>query len=184
MDKTLKALTKILPPPTHPHGASGDWDAVESLLRMKFPSDYKDFVSLYGCGKICNFIFIDSPFSEDPNYSLINNLDNALENLRNYKAEGFKVSYPIYPEPHGLFPFGTTENSNYLCWHTSAPSEKWSIAIWDTNYLQCKSFSPKGVVGFFLDVLKQTPSLFSIEDFPFRRDTFDPPRTFTVPGSP
>jgi hypothetical protein len=52
MTPAIRKLTKILPPPSQPVEASGDWDEVERTLGTALPDDYKEFISLYGTGFI------------------------------------------------------------------------------------------------------------------------------------
>lgn len=102
----------------------------------------------------------------------------VLGNLRTYRDEGFRVQFPIHPEPNGLLPFGTTKDSNYFLWLCKGEPKQWPVVIWDTRYLHCKSFSRKGFVGFLLDLLTQKDSLFSNKEFPFPCEVFGEPRRF------
>jgi hypothetical protein len=173
MLKALESLVRELPPPINPSDAQGDWESIENRLGLTFPEDYKEFVSVYGSGVICGFLTIYSPFSSDRNHGFEQQSPLALGNLRRYREEGFDVPYPIHPEESGLLPFGTTENFNYLAWSRVGSPAKWPIVVWDTDYLQCRAWSKKGLAGFLLDVVTQNTKVFSKEEFPLPLEAFD-----------
>jgi hypothetical protein len=50
-------LAKLITPPSSPNEAPQqyEWPQIEAQLGTSFPGDYKDFISLYGTGKIDSF---------------------------------------------------------------------------------------------------------------------------------
>src|SRR5437879_782091 len=64
MSPALGKLVEIQPPPELPVGTARweDWPGVETKLGLELPTDYKEYVILYGAGTWANFFGIQSPF--------------------------------------------------------------------------------------------------------------------------
>ena len=65
----LEKLEKILSIEKKEH--QYDWEKVEDSYEIKFPNDYKSFIEYYGEGRINEFLWILSPFSEYENLNTI-----------------------------------------------------------------------------------------------------------------
>ena len=143
----IAELTRLIPPPTTPVAARGDWSKAEAEVALTFPDDYKQVVEAYGTGRFFNFLWVYSPFDPASEWRLSNQLHLSADNLRAYKAEGFGVPLPIYPEPGGLVNFGSTENCNLLNWVATGESNGWGLAIWDPCYLAIRSYPELTVSG-------------------------------------
>jgi hypothetical protein len=148
-------LTRLVPPPTSPAAARGDWGIVERELGLVLPVDYKAVVSTYGSGKFFRFVSVFSPFVANRPWSLGYQAQIQADNFRAYTAEGFRVPFPIYPAPGGLVCFGTTENCNCLNWLTAGHPDRWGLAIWDTDCLTMWPFPELGLAGFLVQLAKR-----------------------------
>ncbi|CAL9540114.1 hypothetical protein [Streptomyces sp. enrichment culture] len=56
----LRKLVALMPP-HEGAGARVDREAVERVWGVRFPSDYKDFVAVYGGGTIENYLYVAVP---------------------------------------------------------------------------------------------------------------------------
>src|SRR4051794_23736409 len=54
---TVQELTGLIPPPTSPVDARGDWNSVESALGLKLPTDYKQIIEAYGTGRFFGWLW-------------------------------------------------------------------------------------------------------------------------------
>jgi hypothetical protein len=54
-DMTAVALSRIMPPPAKPLEADGSWLQVEENLGIALLDDFKEFIRIYGSGRISNF---------------------------------------------------------------------------------------------------------------------------------
>jgi hypothetical protein len=61
----LKDLIGLAPPPGSPvdTGSPDQWGEVERALGMPLPSDYKQFINVYGDGEFGDFLYVFNPFS-------------------------------------------------------------------------------------------------------------------------
>ena len=66
---SLGELLTVLPPPADVVASVGDWRVIEAQIGVALPSDYKEFVSLYGVGSVRESIWILSPYSSTSLYS-------------------------------------------------------------------------------------------------------------------
>ena len=128
---SIDALLAIMPPPPTPLGAIGEWEKVEEKIGSELPADYKDFVRLYGSGRINNFIWVFSPFSERINLNLFEQVERQLSALRAVIAEGEKCPYELFPASGGLLPFGLTDNGDVLHWLTLGSANNWVVVVND-----------------------------------------------------
>ncbi|MDM5247652.1 MULTISPECIES: SMI1/KNR4 family protein [unclassified Lysinibacillus] len=131
---SLEKLKTILSIPDKIYGA-GDiakWKEAEKELGTKFPSDYKEFISIYGTGGVCGFLWIYSPFSSNEN---LNFFIGSKEDNNAYftSKQEFPDDFPrnLFPEEGGLLPWGVTDNGDVLNWITSDNPEKWSILVYE-----------------------------------------------------
>jgi len=120
----LDALREIVAPPKRPHYPRGDWEALELALGLRFPTDYKRYIEVYGGGGI-GPIAIDSPFvpsRHDPK-ARWRGWAAYFQDLAQYET----VPYPSYPEPGGLLPFGSLGDVHTLAWLTVGESDRWPM---------------------------------------------------------
>jgi hypothetical protein len=128
----LERLKQVLPAPGAPSepGSPGLWPDVEQSLGCALPTDYKDFIATYGSGSISQFAYVHNPFSANP---LGNLMKRAIPILQAYKTSRstFPASYrfPVYLEPNGIYPWGSTDNGDELFWITASKPDQWSVFL-------------------------------------------------------
>ena len=127
----LKDLTELLPPPTTPLEVptADDWLQTERSLGF-LPSDYRQFIELYGTGQIDEFVWIFSPSTTNEYVNLQSQVTAILRGLAD-SADQFPDVFgmPRHPEPGGLLPFGSTDNGDNLFWVTKGPPDEWTVAV-------------------------------------------------------
>lgn len=121
-------LIRVVPPPERPGDPfTGSWREIEAKLGTALPSDYKAFVARYGLGVFMEDVSIWTPRAYKRFMRLEFEAPQGLKILR--EVEDFR--FPLWPEPGGLLPFGTTINSDYLTWRTEGPPDAWRITVVD-----------------------------------------------------
>jgi len=131
---TLENLVRILPPPTHPYniGTPNEWATIEEALGFVLPTDYKQFTHTYGTGRIAGFLVVRNPFVASDSDNLLRAADDTLEYLRAAREiDAETVPYPLYREPEGLFPWGTTDQEQTLLWHRVGSPDQWTVVVSD-----------------------------------------------------
>lgn len=127
---------KIVPPPADPLWTgpipAENWLQVEGEIGIQFPQDYKDFIARYSSRNgiyIGGFFLILDPFAPYGNLKrAIADFLDPLRSLRQKYGEQ-EYPYPLYPEPDGLLPWGSTENGDDLFWLTIGAPDQWPIVI-------------------------------------------------------
>lgn len=127
----IENLLKAVPPPAMPFEVyEGPWEPVETFFGTALPSDYKEFVRLYGSGYFMEFLRVRVPraWNEYARIAsqarIITRIFRGLEPLDPYP-------YPFWPETGGLLPFATTDNGDELFWLTEGPPDTWRVVVWD-----------------------------------------------------
>jgi hypothetical protein len=124
---SINHLQVRLPRPVKPYkaGNTEGWSIVETRLGTKLPTDYKEFINVYGSGIICGFLRIHNPFvAETEHYT-----DWFYSVMEMFKVIE-KFDAPLFPMPHGLLPCGRTENGGlYIVWKTGRIPDAWTIGL-------------------------------------------------------
>jgi hypothetical protein len=108
---SLDKLLEVLPPPRQPLDAHGNWDAVETAIGLRLPSDYKAFIAAYGSGAINNCLDIGNPLGQGID------VGRWWTNWAQFypdTAEYVNTPYPVFPQSGGLLPFGTLGGKSWL----------------------------------------------------------------------
>jgi SMI1-KNR4 cell-wall len=115
----LDDLKKVLPvprllPPEHDEEA---WRSVETRIGGCLPTDYKDFMTVYGTGCIDGFLWVFNPFSTNTHLNLVDQSGRIFDSLRIRRDEfGQQLPFAVFPEETGVFPWGVTDNGDTLFW--------------------------------------------------------------------
>ena len=138
----IDELQSLVPPPSQPKAAEGDWKALESELGVRFPDDYKSYIQTYGSGTLCTYFYIVSPFELlDPPRAYWANWASFYKDMAEL---GEVIPYPFYPSVPGLFPIGTYGDVDILNWLTAGEPENWSFVYYDRT----EGFFDLGNIGF------------------------------------
>src|SRR6266498_3741556 len=94
-----------------------EWEQAEKALGTTLPRDYKQLINAYGACCLCNFIWVFSPFTENHHLNLhaqVKRILDGMQTLQQKYAEERK--YPLFPQPGGLLPWGTSDNGDVFYW--------------------------------------------------------------------
>ena len=134
----LESLIKVIQPPKNPNevGNLQGWIDVEEKLGVKLPNDYKEFISVYGRGRIGDFLWVLNPFSNNTNVNLFDSMEH-FQWAYGVSKEKFPEDCPrhIFPENHSLFIWGATDNGDYLFWiyDENKDPNQWKIGVYDSR---------------------------------------------------
>jgi hypothetical protein len=162
----LKALRKLMPPPSRPVEAVGNWQAIEKKLGTSLPEDYKQFVKTYGCGKVGNFIRIFNPFASSKHVNLLKQCAWILPYYRKLENTSPKINpYPIFPAPGGILPWGCSDDADEFFWRTTGEPDQWSIVVHDRSTCESVAFERIGLVSFLTKLVARRLRKFSLPEF-------------------
>ena len=127
---------KLLAVPTKPFETAGpaDWQHVEQRLVTALPTDYKQFIQLYGTGAINEFLVIWNPFASNEYVNLLQRSQVEGDAYRSTKS-----SYPhhfvddVYPDLGGLLAFAATDNGEVLYWRTQGQPDQWTVSVYESR---------------------------------------------------
>ena len=128
----LEEICHLIPPPIRPNNAGHDWKYVENQLGLRLPSDYKDFVSLYGKGVFGrDQLWVFHPLSWS---NIRDSWADRASIFRDWADAGVEVPYPVFPDFEGLLPCVTLSDVNSFCWLTRGSPDNWPIVYFDRDY--------------------------------------------------
>lgn len=136
MNQNIRKLMDLMPP----HEGAGDaidWHRTREVWGCDFPSDFRDFMTVYGSGTIEDGLAIsrqnegapgDGPydvwFVPSPDW-----------------LEDVSAPYPAWPTEGSLICWGEDANQNLMCWSTrGSDPDKWPVAVWDSGGLDGEAF--------------------------------------------
>jgi hypothetical protein len=151
------------------------WEQVERDLGTALPDDYKRFVSIYGTGRIDQFLWIFTPTASSKYINLVEAnraYSQLLDEARKWDRE--YDPYDLYPAPGGLLAFGATDNGNVLYWKTRDAPSQWTVVAYQSRGLEHFDFN--GSMSEFLAALLSREITCNVfpADFPSVRPTFVP----------
>lgn len=172
---SIEALAQLIPPPPFPkeNGAHQSWVPVESKLGLRLPSDYKQFIAVYGSGSIAGFISLFNPFTNNRYIRLLDQIEDRTEAAKAMKPL-FSVQFPfdLYPQTRGLLPFAATGNGDCLYWLTEGDPDSWSVIVVDSREPEWERFN-MNTTTFLAEIIskKRLCSIFP-RSFPPSNATF------------
>ena len=163
----LDELTKILPPPKKPAKlVASSFADVEVKWGVALPADYKAFLETYGPGKLASFLFLKDP--RDAAF------DDFFRDVVGAMREAGDVPGPLFPEPGGLLPIGTTDNGDTIAFRTTGAPDGWSVVIAEGRGPETSEYTGT-LTAFLVAVLRgQHECPVFPEDFPRKPLQFEP----------
>ncbi len=139
MSAIFEALQSPLPAPSAPvdTGSPDAWRALEERVGTEFPGDYKEFTRVYGSGalelgaaKPYEYVWLLSPFSDNPNLALASQIKPMCDAYAVMK-DAFPEDYPreIYPSEGGILPWALDESRLFFYWLTKGGTTDWTILL-------------------------------------------------------
>ena len=130
---TIELLCKVMFPPKEPVESRRveEFSEIEQELGTTMPSDFKEYINLFGTGYIGRFLWVFNPFSNEESLNFIEQMEIRLDALEEIKEKygDDECPYPLYPEPSGLLPWGATDNGDVLYWSTVGQPDEWTVVI-------------------------------------------------------
>src|SRR5262245_37351878 len=106
MRNALDDLIRLIPPPAAPKLASCPCAEYETELGIRFPTDFKEMIRVYGAGLWGNFISHDMPHACLSAKRYHTDLEKNILVYEREARENCSDEYagPIFPEPGGRLP--------------------------------------------------------------------------------
>lgn len=151
----IDSLKEILPAPDIEVGRFNEkWKQIEEKFAIELPVDFKQFIEIYGTGKIDDFVWILNPLSANENL----NFDTAKYFIDAYETSKsqFPDDYlrPKYPEDGSFFPWAATENGDSFVWIVSGKPDEWTVAVFGRDQ-ENEELRAMGCVEFVYRLLKK-----------------------------
>lgn len=174
---SIEPLLSVLSPPSAALEVPSDEEWRETQGRLtRLPSDYRDFLRIYGSGSVDNFIWIFNPSSGNENLNLCRQVADQLDVLHELKATGELVPFPLFPDAGGLLPFGVSDNGDVLLWKTKGDPCDWTVVVSEARCPNYEEYS-QSMSDFLASVLAgKTVSAIFPDDFPSKHPRFAPMR--------
>ncbi|MFF1909998.1 hypothetical protein [Kitasatospora sp. NPDC058218] len=156
----MESLIGLMPP----HGGSGDvvdWDSVEQTLDVSLPSDFRDFVAVYGAGSIDDRVEIASLQAGESDRADIPTMTLRASGERWIEETG--SDYPRFPAQGSLIGWGRLKSYGlaygYLYWRSAGPDpDRWPVVVWKhggEGFVE----HPYGMAEFLVRILQEAGSL-------------------------
>ncbi|QKW20425.1 SMI1/KNR4 family protein [Kitasatospora sp. NA04385] len=176
----LAALRVLTPPPEHPYLGSGHtWTSLAAALGTELPTDYREFMELYGSGHLGGWLRLHTPL-RNGTHDFIEHQRDTSENYAFFREDDpEEYPLPVWPEPGGFLPFATSRDGDELGWLAQGPDpDRWPLAIWPRHADQGPPLEG-GLVDVLLAWLRReidVPGLpaYDEEDDPVEYATFEP----------
>ncbi|MEP7229796.1 MAG: SMI1/KNR4 family protein [Ginsengibacter sp.] len=106
------------------------WTEFENEIKIKLPDDYKNFINLYGTGRLAELIWVLNPFAAKERFNLISFLNNK-KNAYNYleKEYELKIPFSLFSNGEGILPFAFTDNGDTIYWNIKSLKIKESTIV-------------------------------------------------------
>lgn len=175
MNRELGLITKVLPKPKKPIGLERSWKDVEQELGLQLPTDYKQFVDLYGSGLICDSVSIwnlrDKVIFNKPLPDILSGKGSVIAIYEYVRSQGYDWSYKMFPQPGGLLPFAAINDVHNLNWLTVGLPDKWDVVYWFSDGLEFIHLKGDTFSRFLMKVLRKQEAESVLP-------SFEPPFTF------
>lgn len=165
----INKLISLLSPPSQRIFDNTAWANFESEGNPRLPNDFKQLISIYGCGSVDDFLWILDPFSKNPNL----NFEKSKYFIDAYAVmrQEFSSDYPrpAYPAEGSFLPWAVTDNGETLVWLVNGEPESWKVVIHSSDQGAEEVYN-FGCVEFLLKLLsrdissKILPSQFPPDD--------------------
>ncbi|MFL9674322.1 MULTISPECIES: SMI1/KNR4 family protein [Pseudomonas] len=150
----INKLIALLSPPSQRIFDNAVWATFESEGGLRLPSDFKQFISIYGCGAVDDFVWVLDPFSENSNL----NFDKSQYFIDAYAVmrQEFLSDYPRpdYPAEGSFLPWAVTDNGETFVWLVDGEPDSWKVAIHSSDQGEEEIYN-FGCVEFILKLLSR-----------------------------
>ncbi|MFI9781805.1 SMI1/KNR4 family protein [Streptomyces sp. NPDC051956] len=155
MDRSnsVAALAQIVPP-MHDRYEQIDWSEVEVAGHTRFPSDYVQFMQMFGAGTISDTIVVlrptsggGGPSSREPS------MEVETENARcTWEMDGDEADFDM--DPASIVAWGATSGADMYCWVTTDDDpDRWPVLVCGRHTSPLFQMHPFGMVEFLHKLL-------------------------------
>jgi hypothetical protein len=160
----VERLAEFVGPPSR-QPESPPWAQSRHEIGFDFPSDYREFIDLYGSVRINGELSVWTPKLRPSEPGAPIGFPGFVWNtahdggVGDYLAGAYEdgdlteCPYPVYPAPGGLLIWGNNPNGDHCFWLTEGDDpDRWPIAIWYRQLAKWDRFDG-GVPAFLLAIV-------------------------------
>ncbi|MFE2479120.1 SMI1/KNR4 family protein [Streptomyces sp. NPDC059389] len=153
MTSSLVRLLEIAPTPSEPR--QKDWSGIERALGAELPSDYKEFIGVYGGSNWDDYLYVLEPGCPNDNYDLLEWARNQAEDLEGL-WEFEKKPAELEVDGNHVIPWATTDNGECLYWlaRPGLDPGQWTVMVnearggrWEHFAVTCTQFLASSLNG-------------------------------------
>ncbi|MGI5479953.1 SMI1/KNR4 family protein [Streptomyces lavendofoliae] len=151
-EQAVAGLRSLLPPDT---GANEgiDWEALSAAWGTRFPSDYMEFMKVYGAGGISDSFEVVRPLS--PETMDISGMATATSNARDqWPPEVASIGVTALGAGETVIAWAVTPAADVVCWLTShVDPDQWPVAVLSPSLVAPWRVYPVGMAEFLRRLL-------------------------------
>jgi hypothetical protein len=159
MHASVSRLKLVMPPSPLPTVAPPPWADIERAIATRLPRDYRDFIDLYGNGRINDELSVQYPAVRrtDSRVILTALPDFTLPDVGSVGTladdHHGDVELCSFPEPGGLLQWGSTHGADMFFWVTEGDDpDKWPVMAFHRYDCTFHRYDG-GMVDFLVDVV-------------------------------
>ncbi|WP_369182846.1 SMI1/KNR4 family protein [Streptomyces sp. Y1] len=148
----LDRLKAMMPAPAT-GGDSIDWATAEAALGRRFPTDYREFIELYGAGTISDHLGVAHPVSVSGPGERPTDVAEETEEAR-FTFGRTRAGLPAeVVDDSALIGWGHSDAADALCWLAIGPdSDRWPVVVW-SDFERKWLVHDVGMVDFLVGLL-------------------------------
>ncbi|MEV4087720.1 SMI1/KNR4 family protein [Nonomuraea fuscirosea] len=124
----LDRLAALIPPPSSPLFGARAWGDIFSDMGLRLPDDYAAFIERYGNCQFARWLGISDMRLLDKDDCA--RVAQEMDYYREWREEApEECSLPMWPEPDGFFPWGSTVDGDSIGWMTVGEPEQWPTIV-------------------------------------------------------
>ncbi|MFF7474110.1 hypothetical protein [Streptomyces sp. NPDC008092] len=152
MHPSVRRLTQILTPPTTGVDSLA-WGSIEAAWGTAFPSDYRDFMGVYGPGGIDDVMSIAAPENRTEEPAVLTVRRTTPSVARTCRTFFGERHFPAWPAPGALLGWGVTPVGFDLFWRTTGSDpDEWPVVVAANRDDRAYEF-PCGMAEFLVRML-------------------------------
>jgi hypothetical protein len=129
MNEAVEQLTRLLPRPVA--GRPKNWASVTRQLGTELPTDYKEFIDIFGGGSVDGYLWVLEPDCANPGYDLLDSVTERAEALEYLWSSSEEKPARLTEAGARLIAWASTDNGEFAYWlaRPGQHPDDWTVMI-------------------------------------------------------